>query len=347
MPTPPRPSGDPPDTCGAGPAVDRHRILRRRQAPGLPWRRPDAPGQVPGRPSHPGPVPGLLGSVIETTPLHRPHRPGRGPRRHREHGGRGRSRDQGLGHHRADRPHRQPSASGPAAPAHATDSLGGRTPAGRTPSLRERHAMRPRALLLDFGGVITTDFYAAIRTFCASQGLAANAIEYVLATRPEVRARLVDAERGRITQHEFEETLGGALGIPGRGIIARIGAHLKPCQPVLDLVARARHQGFRTGVLSNSWGSGDYNVYDAYDLERHFDTVVISDQVGISKPDTAIYQLAADRLGVNPPECIFADDTAAYLAPAHDLGMAVVHFAEPETGIAEIVKRLGLSHPGT
>ena len=109
---------------------------------------------------------------------------------------------------------------------------------------------------------------------------------------------------------------------------------------VLDLVRRVRAAGIRVAVLSNSWGSGDYDPYKGYDLEESFDAVVISDQVGLRKPDPAIYRLAAGKIGAEPRSCVFVDDTAANLPPAADLGMAVVHFVDPGTGIAEIERLL-------
>jgi len=201
-----------------------------------------------------------------------------------------------------------------------------------------------RALLLDFGGVITTDFYGALRAFCAREGLAPDAIEVVLKTRPDVRAVLKDAECGRIPQARLEGVLGEALGFQAENLVARAGADLKPCAAVLDLAARARAHGVLTGVLSNSWGSGadGYDAYAGYDLEQRFDAVVISDQVGMSKPDEAIYHLAAGKLGVAPEECVFADDNPSYLPPAAALGMVVVHFTAPESGVAEIAALLGL-----
>jgi putative hydrolase of the HAD superfamily len=201
-----------------------------------------------------------------------------------------------------------------------------------------------RALLLDFGGVITTDFYGALRSFCAREGLAPDAIEAALKTRPDLRAVLKDAECGRVPQWRLEAVLGDALGVPAGGLVRRAGADLRPCQAVLDIAARARARGVLAGVLSNSWGSGadGYDAYAGYDLERRFDAVVISDQVGMSKPDEGIYRLAAGRLGVEPQECVFADDNPSYLAPARALGMGVVHFTEPGAGVAEITALLGL-----
>lgn len=205
--------------------------------------------------------------------------------------------------------------------------------------------MKRSGLLLDFGGVITSDFYGALHTFCVREGLPSDAIEAVLRTRPDVRAVLKDAECGRIPQAVLESALGEALGIPSEGLVRRAGADLHPCQQVLDLAALARERGIRVGVLSNSWGSGDcgYDAYAGYDLEKRFDAVVISDQVGMSKPDEGIYTLAASELSVAPGECVFADDNPSYLPPAQALGMAVVHFTAPDTGVPEIAALLGVS----
>jgi putative hydrolase of the HAD superfamily len=204
--------------------------------------------------------------------------------------------------------------------------------------------VKRRALLLDFGGVITTDFYGALHSFCAREGLSPDAIEAVLKTRPDVRALLKDAECGRVPQGRLEAVLGEALGVPADGLVRRAGADLRPCQAVLAIAAKARAHGIPAGVLSNSWGSGagGYDAYAGYDLEQRFDAVIISDQVGMSKPDEGIYRLAAGMLGVKPEECVFADDNPSYLPPARALGMGVVHFTAPEAGIAEIAALLGL-----
>jgi FMN phosphatase YigB (HAD superfamily) len=92
---------------------------------------------------------------------------------------------------------------------------------------------------------------------------------------------------------------------------------LRPCQPVLNLVDRARKAGIATAVLSNSWRTGSYDPYAGYDLESRFDAVVISDQVGLRKPDETIYRLAAETLDVAPSTCVFVDDTAHNLPPAY------------------------------
>lgn len=193
-----------------------------------------------------------------------------------------------------------------------------------------------RGLILDFAGVVTTDFHAALAAFCTREGLPPDAMSRALRDTPAGRRALAAVECGRISQREFEVILAGLIGVDGQGLLARALADLRPRGPVLDLVARVRARGIPVAVLSNSLGRGGYNLYQGYDLDAHFDAVVISDRVGLRKPDPAIYRLAAARIGKPATSCVFADDTAANLDAARALGMAAVHFTSTAPGVAEI-----------
>jgi putative hydrolase of the HAD superfamily len=208
---------------------------------------------------------------------------------------------------------------------------------------RKLRAVSYRGLILDFGGVITTDFYGALSAFCIREGLAADAFVHVLRDIPEGCAALAAVESGHIPQWEYEKIIAQLLGVDGRGLLGRALADLRPRPEVLDLVRRARVAGIRVGVLSNSWGSGEYDPYDGYDMTSVFDAVVISDRVGLRKPDPEIYLRAAEEMGVAVAECVFVDDTAANLPGAQRLGMAVVHFTDATAGIAEIEGLLGIA----
>jgi putative hydrolase of the HAD superfamily len=200
-----------------------------------------------------------------------------------------------------------------------------------------------RGLILDFGGVVTTDFYGAMSAFCVREGLPPDAIVRVLRDDPEGRAALAAVEAGEISQRDYELTLARRLGVDDQGLLGRALADLQPCEPVLALVDRVRRAGVAVGVLSNSWGTGDYDPYAGYNLDQRFDAVVISDQVGLRKPDPAIYELAATKLAAPPSSCVFVDDTAHNLPAADRLGMAVVHFRDVASGVVEIEAALGLT----
>jgi epoxide hydrolase-like predicted phosphatase len=203
--------------------------------------------------------------------------------------------------------------------------------------------VRYRGLILDFGGVVTTDFYGALSAFSAREGLDPGAFVHVLRHTDEGRAALAAVECGQISQRAYEKTLATLLGLDDAGLLGRALADLQPRPEVLDMASRVRVAGVAVGVLSNSWGTGDYNPYQGYDLDSRFDAVVISDQVGLRKPDPAIYLLTANRLGVPAQECVFVDDTAANLPAARDLGMAAVHFTSTTVGVAEIEKLIGIT----
>jgi len=196
-------------------------------------------------------------------------------------------------------------------------------------------------LLLDFGGVVTTDPLAELSAFSVREGLASDAFARVL-QGGEGRAAYQAVEAGKISQRDFEVTIGRMLGLADRGLLSRALGGLRPRAEVLELIRQARSEQVRVGLLSNSWGDGEYDPYAGYDLEALFDAVVISGDAEVRKPDLAIYLLAASELGIAPQECVFVDDTAANLPAAETAGMATVHFTSLDTALAEIRRLLGL-----
>jgi epoxide hydrolase-like predicted phosphatase len=94
-------------------------------------------------------------------------------------------------------------------------------------------------------------------------------------------------------------------------------------------------------MLSNSWGD---DRYDREQLASLFDALVISGEVGLRKPDPAIYSLAAERLGVAPEKCVFVDDLPGNLKPAAALGMAtVLHGGDAVATLTRVGVLLGVS----
>jgi putative hydrolase of the HAD superfamily len=199
-------------------------------------------------------------------------------------------------------------------------------------------------LILDFGGVVTTDFYGALAAFSVRSGLDAGAFVRVLREDPEGRAAFHAAECGQIRQRDFEVVMGRLLGLPDDGLLAGALADLEARPAIINLVERARAAGVKTAVLSNSWGTGDVDPYAGWRLDELFDAVVISDRVGLRKPDPAIFKLTASKIGLLPGECLFVDDTKGNLPRARDLGMGTLYFTGADDEIAEIERLIGLSH---
>ena len=203
--------------------------------------------------------------------------------------------------------------------------------------------MSYRGLILDFGGVVTTDFYGGLSAFCVREGLGPDAFVDAIRTSAEGRSALKAVERGELPQREFEQVLGRLLGVDDTGLLARALADMRPRPEVIDLAARARAAGVRTAILSNSLGTGDHDIYAEYDLDRLFDAVVISDRVGLRKPGPEIYQLTASKIGLPPEMCLFVDDTEGNLPTARDLGMGTLLFTGAGGEVAEIERLIGIA----
>jgi epoxide hydrolase-like predicted phosphatase len=111
-------------------------------------------------------------------------------------------------------------------------------------------------------------------------------------------------------------------------------------------VARARRlraQGVRTGLLTNNVVEFAAYWREKLPVDELFDDVVDSSEVGVRKPDEAIYRLALERLGgVAPDRAVFLDDWPGNVSAARRLGMhGIVVDLDPDAALAELDALLG------
>ena len=202
------------------------------------------------------------------------------------------------------------------------------------------------ALIVDFGGVLTSPLQDAMVRFADELGIELqDLVRVALQAYSGGEDHLVVAfETGRISEEEFAVEFAGRLQeVSGRpvephGIVRKIFS-LEIEESMVDLVGRARSAGYRTALCSNSWGT---RLYPRDRLDPIFDVLVISGEVGLRKPDPAIFELTTTKLGVAPADCVFVDDHPGHLAPALELGMTTVLHRAPETTIPEVEGLLGL-----
>jgi epoxide hydrolase-like predicted phosphatase len=198
-----------------------------------------------------------------------------------------------------------------------------------------------RGLLVDWGGVMTSNLFTGFAAFCEREGLEASALATAFRSDPVARQALIDFECGRLEQTAFEPIIGGALGVAvHEDLVARMFADMRNDDAMQDAVAALKRAGVRTGMLSNSWGPG---TYDMTRFDELFDVVVISGEEGMRKPDPAIYALAAQRIGLPYEQLVFVDDLPHNLAPAQELGIATVHHTSAEETIPQLEQLFGLS----
>jgi putative hydrolase of the HAD superfamily len=199
---------------------------------------------------------------------------------------------------------------------------------------------RYAGLLVDWGGVLTSDLFASFRAFCELEGLAPDAVRRSFREDAACRELLIAFETGALPEEEFETQFAPYLGVAAPGLIDRLFAGSGPDELMIQAVGRARAGGVRTGLVSNSWGT---RRYPRELLGELFDGVVISGEVGMRKPAPQIYRLGADRIGLEPEACVFVDDLPFNLSPAAELGMATVHHRDAEETIGELERLLGVS----
>lgn len=199
------------------------------------------------------------------------------------------------------------------------------------------------ALLVDWGGVLTTNLFASFGAFCTEAGLAPETIALRFREDRDFRALLIAFEEGRLEELAFEEGFGGLLGVPHAGLIDRLFAGVGPDPAMIEAVRAARAAGIRTGLVSNSWGTRRYDREMLADL---FDGVVISGDEGMRKPAPAMYRLGAERAGAAPEACVYVDDLPFNLTPAAELGMATVHHTDAAITVPELERLLGVPLAG-
>jgi len=211
---------------------------------------------------------------------------------------------------------------------------------GRNRICRRRLTAAPyRGLLVDWGGVLTSDVFASFRAFCELEGLEPDAIATAFRNDPSCRDLVIAFETGRVPEEEFETQFAPLLGVDAPSLIDRLFAGSDPDEQMIKGVRRARSAGVRTGLVSNSWGT---RRYPRELLSELFDGVVISGEVGIRKPSPEIYTLGAERIGVEAQACVFVDDLPFNLAPAAELGMATVHHRAADDTILRLERLLGV-----
>jgi putative hydrolase of the HAD superfamily len=197
-----------------------------------------------------------------------------------------------------------------------------------------------RGLLVDFGGVLTTNVFESFRQFCEREGLDPEEVKRLFREDPRALAELRRLERGEVTQEQFAERFGPMLGIEDfSGLIDRMFAGMEADEAMFEAVRAARRAGVRTGLISNSWGA---RRYDRSSFDELFDGVVISGEEGMNKPEPEIFELGAERIGVAPPECVFVDDLRENCEGAEAVGMTSVLHRGAERTVPELERLLGV-----
>ena len=78
------------------------------------------------------------------------------------------------------------------------------------------------------------------------------------------------------------------------------------------------------------------------EIHELFDEIIESSVVGVRKPELRFYEIACERLGIEPSECVFLDDLGINLKPAKAMGMQTIKVIDPAAAIAELEAIVGI-----
>lgn len=203
------------------------------------------------------------------------------------------------------------------------------------------------AVLFDFGGVILSSPFEAFNVYEDEAGLQRDTIRRINATNPDVNA-WARFERGELDPSGFVEVFEREAedlghGIDAQRVLEALKGHVRP-----EMVEALRRCGERlqTAMLTNNFrdpegGSSHDPESELGTIFEMFDEVIESSIVGVRKPETRFYEIACERLGVDPSECVFLDDLGVNLKPARAMGMTTIKVVEPAAALAELQAVLG------
>jgi putative hydrolase of the HAD superfamily len=201
-----------------------------------------------------------------------------------------------------------------------------------------------RAVVCDFGGVLTSPLAGSFQAFSDHSGIPLAALGSALGA---LAARdgsnpLHELECGRISEERFMADLAAEIASQlGREIAMgdfteRYFAGLSPNVAMIELMAVLRDEGYRMALLTNNVREWEPLWRAMAPIDEIFELVVDSAFAGMRKPDPEIYELTLARLGVPAGQCLFIDDIEVNCVAAREAGMVVVVYRDNDQAVAEI-----------
>jgi HAD superfamily hydrolase (TIGR01509 family) len=198
-----------------------------------------------------------------------------------------------------------------------------------------------KAIVFDFGGVLVrTEDHTGRRQWEARLGLGEHELDrLVFDSDVSIRATLGDAP-----DSDVWDNLAVALKLPPDQIEtlrSDFWAGDRLDQDLLALLASLRPR-YKTAILSNAWSGSRDIIARRYGLERAVDTIIISAEERLAKPDPRLYELVARRLDVEPAEAVLVDDYLSNVEGARATGWQAIHY-QAGLNVRTELERLGVA----
>jgi putative hydrolase of the HAD superfamily len=210
-------------------------------------------------------------------------------------------------------------------------------------------ADRIEAVISDFGGVLTTPLIESFMAFQDHTGISPEVLGKAMqaSAGDDGENPLFKLERGEITEAAFIEQIADALEplLGHRPEMHRFKEiyfeALNPNPAMIDLMRKLKESGYRMAMLTNNVREWEPLWRSMLPVDEIFETVVDSGFVGCRKPESKIYAMTLERIGIAPEACLFVDDVQVNCEGAERAGINAVHFRDNEQAIPEIRAALG------
>jgi HAD superfamily hydrolase (TIGR01549 family) len=187
-----------------------------------------------------------------------------------------------------------------------------------------------KAIVFDCFGVLITDALGA---------MVAEIQEKDPATAAEILAILNAAGKGQITRERASDAVAALFGITVDEYKGRVQKGEVKNSELLEYIVTLRNT-YKTAMLSNVSIGGLSVRFTSEELERCFEEVVASGEIGFAKPEPRAYEIVAERLGVRLDECVFIDDREEYCEGARSVGMHPILYRTLDTMKTDLAKEL-------
>lgn len=168
---------------------------------------------------------------------------------------------------------------------------------------------------------------------------------FIDTAQPEVRSELrnlmLQEDLGQVDAEQIIAAYSGLTGISKTEVAQQLyGMHLVRNEALLEY-AEGLRKDYKLALLSNLSPGAMDKYFTQEDRKKYFDTVVVSSEVGLIKPQPEIYQLTAERLGIAPEHTLFIDDLAINCDGARTIGMQTIvyeNFDQLKTDLAAALR---------
>jgi putative hydrolase of the HAD superfamily len=203
---------------------------------------------------------------------------------------------------------------------------------------------RIEAVVSDFGGVLTTPLLQSFIAFQDETGIATETLGKAMAAATEANGEnpLFEMERGEISEGTFLDKLTDSLEplLGHRPAMHRFKEiyfeALDPNPEMIELMRELKADGYRMAMLTNNVREWEPYWRSMLPVDEIFETVVDSGFVGARKPESRIYAMTLEQIGLPAESCLFIDDIEVNCEGARKAGMRAVHFQSNGQAITEI-----------